>query len=132
MCLSLTTSGYELPDGGVHDGLAVKYRAAMALRWDWLQPLVTAPCVPTLGPVHPQAVTASLFADLIEVAGTGRLLPYDKDRRWADRKDEHHHAPKMTVAMPAGVALAQGPRNHTGQGRLRRGQKGLRRVQWGL
>lgn len=60
----------------------------MALRWDWLQPLITAPYVPTLGPVHPQAVTASLFADLIEVAGTSRLLPYDKDRRWADRKDE--------------------------------------------
>jgi hypothetical protein len=60
----------------------------MALRWDWLQPLITAPYVPTLGPVYPQAVTASLFADLIEVAGTSRLLPYDKDRRWADRKDE--------------------------------------------
>jgi GNAT superfamily N-acetyltransferase len=25
---------------------------------------------------------------VIEIAGTGRFLPYDKDRRWADRKDE--------------------------------------------
>jgi ABC-type protease/lipase transport system fused ATPase/permease subunit len=38
--------------------------------------------------VHPRAITVGLFADLIKVAGTGRLLPYDKDRRWADRKDE--------------------------------------------
>lgn len=61
----------------------------MGLRWDWLQPAMTAPYVPTLGPAHPQTVTPGLFADVIEIAGTGRFLPHDKDRRWADRKDEH-------------------------------------------
>ena len=60
----------------------------MSIRWGWLQPVITVPYVPALGPVHPRAVTASLLADLIEVAGTGRFLPYDKDCRWADRKDE--------------------------------------------
>jgi GNAT superfamily N-acetyltransferase len=34
-------------------------------------------------------VTADLFADVLAVAGTGRFLPYDKDRRWFDRKDEY-------------------------------------------
>ena len=60
----------------------------MGLRWDWLHPLITAPYVPTLGPARPEAVTAGLFADVIGMAGTGRFLPHDKDRRWADRKDE--------------------------------------------
>jgi len=60
----------------------------MEIRWDWLQPLMTAPYVPALGPVHPEAVTAGLLADVIEVAGTGRFLPHDKDRRWGRRKDE--------------------------------------------
>ena len=60
----------------------------MGIRWDWLQPLITAPYVPTLGPVHPEAVTADLFADVIQVAGTGRFLPHDKDRRWASHKEE--------------------------------------------
>jgi hypothetical protein len=59
--------------------------------------------MPTLGPVHPQAVTASLFADLIEVAGTGRLLPYDKDRRWTDRKDEQV-LPEAIIQEP-GLAI---------------------------
>jgi GNAT superfamily N-acetyltransferase len=58
------------------------------IQWDWLQPLITAPYLPALGPVHPEAVTADLFTDLIETAGTGRFLPYDKDHRWADRKNE--------------------------------------------
>jgi hypothetical protein len=65
-----------------------EYRAAMGIRWDWLHPVMTAPYVPTLGPAHPAAVTAGLFADVIEIAGTGRFLAYDKDRRWAGRKDE--------------------------------------------
>ena len=67
--------------------------------------------MPTLGPVHPQAVTASLFADLIEVAGTGRLLPYDKDRRWADRKDEQV-LPEAIIQEPG---LAMIPTLHTGR-----------------
>lgn len=59
----------------------------MEVRWEWLQPLITAPYVPTLGPVHPSVVTPGLFADVLAIAGTGRFLPYDKDRRWADSKD---------------------------------------------
>jgi GNAT superfamily N-acetyltransferase len=60
----------------------------MALRWDWLQPVMTAPYVPTLGPAHPQDITPGLFADVIQIAGTGRFLPHDKDRRWTGHKDE--------------------------------------------
>ena len=60
----------------------------MGIRWHWLQPVMTAPYVPTLGPAHPEAVAPGLFADVIEIAGTGRFLPHDKDRRWAGRKDE--------------------------------------------
>lgn len=60
----------------------------MGLRREWLQPLITAPYAPTLGPAHPAAVTPGLFDEVIVIAGTGRFLPHDKDRRWADRKDE--------------------------------------------
>jgi GNAT superfamily N-acetyltransferase len=60
----------------------------MGIRWDGLRSVMTAPYVPTLGPAHPGAVTPGLFAEVIEIAGTGRFLPHDKDRRWADRKDE--------------------------------------------
>jgi GNAT superfamily N-acetyltransferase len=61
----------------------------MGLRRDLLQPVMTVPYVPTLGPAHPDSVTPGLLDDVIEIAGSGRFLPYDKDRRWADRKDEH-------------------------------------------
>jgi len=67
---------------------AARPRAAMGIRWDCLQPVMTAPYVPTLGPAYPAAITPGLFADVIEIAGTRRFLPHDKDRRWADRKDE--------------------------------------------
>jgi GNAT superfamily N-acetyltransferase len=60
----------------------------MGIWWDCLQPVMTAPYVPTLGPAHPAAVTPGLFADIIKIAGTGQFLPHDKDRRWADSKDE--------------------------------------------
>jgi len=60
----------------------------MGISWDWLRPLITAPYVPALGPAHPEAVTGGLFDAVIEIAGTGRFLPHDKDRRWAARKDE--------------------------------------------
>jgi len=78
----------------------------MGLRWDWLQPVMTVPYVPALGPVRPQAVTPALLAGVIEVAGTGRFLPHDKDRRWAGRKDEHVLAGAITqepglVLVPA-------------------------------
>ncbi len=34
-------------------------------------------------------MTTGLFADIVQIAGTGRFLPYDKDRRWTARKDDH-------------------------------------------
>jgi hypothetical protein len=60
----------------------------MRFRWDWLEPVVRAPYVPTLGPVPPGAVTAELFDSVLGLARTGRFLPFDKDRRWMDAKDE--------------------------------------------
>ncbi|MFH8573046.1 GNAT family N-acetyltransferase [Streptomyces sp. NPDC017993] len=60
----------------------------MRLKWDWLQPVMPVPYVPTLGPVHPEALGPGLFADIVRVAGTGSFLRYDKDQRWAERKDE--------------------------------------------
>ena len=76
----------------------------MGVSWDWLQPLITAPYVPALGPVHPQAVAPSLFGDVIEIAGTGRFLPHDKDRRWADRKDEQV-LPEAIIQEPGLVMI---------------------------
>lgn len=77
--------------------------AAMTFRWDWLRPLLTVPYVPTLGPMHPNTLSPRLFADIVDVAGTGRILPYDKDRWWAKGKEEHVladdivHAPGLTL-----------------------------------
>jgi GNAT superfamily N-acetyltransferase len=71
----------------------------MFFRWDWLRPVLTAPIVPALGPVHPDALTADLFEDTLRASVTGEFLPYDKDRRWGGKKDEKilgadvvHHA----------------------------------------
>jgi GNAT superfamily N-acetyltransferase len=61
----------------------------MRLRWDWLEPVIRVPYVPTLGPVAPGALAAGMFDDVIAVSGTGRFLPYDKDQRWTAAKDEH-------------------------------------------
>jgi GNAT superfamily N-acetyltransferase len=61
----------------------------MFFRWDWLRPVLTAPIVPTLGPVHPHALTVDLFEDIRIAAATDRcFLHYDKDRRWSSEKDE--------------------------------------------
>jgi GNAT superfamily N-acetyltransferase len=60
----------------------------MRLRWDWLRPVVTAPYAPTIGPVHPSVLTEDLFADILRAAGSRRFLPYDKDLRWSDTKQE--------------------------------------------
>ncbi|MGW4625528.1 GNAT family N-acetyltransferase [Streptomyces rubiginosohelvolus] len=60
----------------------------MFFRWDWLRPQLTAPIVPTLGPVHPDALTVGIFEDTLRAADTGDFLPYDKDRRWGGEKDE--------------------------------------------
>ena len=76
---------------------------AMAIRWDWLHPAITAPYVPTLGPVHPDAISSRLFADVAAIAGTGRFLPHDKDRRWASHKDEH--VLTQAIAQEPGLVL---------------------------
>ncbi|MER6089604.1 GNAT family N-acetyltransferase [Streptomyces bluensis] len=60
----------------------------MLFRWDWLRPVLTAPIVPTIGPVHPDALTVDIFEDTLRAAVTGDFLPYDKDRRWSSKKDE--------------------------------------------
>ncbi|MEW2128740.1 GNAT family N-acetyltransferase [Streptomyces sp. NPDC007259] len=61
----------------------------MLFRWDWLRPVLTAPVVPTLGPVHPHALTVDLFEATLVAAATDRhFLPYDKDRRWGTKKQE--------------------------------------------
>jgi GNAT superfamily N-acetyltransferase len=66
--------------------------------------MITTPYVPALGPAHPQAITPGLFDDVIEIAGTGRFLPHDKDLRWADRKDEQV-LPESTIQGPSLVMI---------------------------
>jgi GNAT superfamily N-acetyltransferase len=60
----------------------------MRFRWGWIEPVMPVPYVPTLGPARPGDPLPELFEAVVEVAGTGRFLPYDKDRRWFDRKAE--------------------------------------------
>ncbi|MFJ8948282.1 GNAT family N-acetyltransferase [Streptomyces sp. NPDC102395] len=60
----------------------------MELSWDLLHPAMSVPYLPTLGPLHPDAVSADLLDAIASVAGTGQFLPHDKDRRWSDHKDE--------------------------------------------
>ncbi|MET9405794.1 GNAT family N-acetyltransferase [Streptomyces sp. NPDC002935] len=75
----------------------------MRLHWEWIEPLMPVPYVPTLGPVHPADLLPELFAAAVEIAGSGRFLPYDKDRRWSGRKAEHvladaiEHGPHRTL-----------------------------------
>ena len=78
----------------------------MRFREDWLADVVRVPYIPTLGPVHPQADLPELFEAVVSVAGTGRFLPYDKDRRWFAVKGEQVitaeiiHQPGLTI-IPA-------------------------------
>jgi GNAT superfamily N-acetyltransferase len=58
------------------------------LRWDWFSSVVAVPYVPTLGAIHPEALTRRLLADVQAVNGTGIFLPHDRDQRWATSKDE--------------------------------------------
>ncbi|WP_329039258.1 GNAT family N-acetyltransferase [Streptomyces sp. NBC_00178] len=75
----------------------------MFFRWHWLRPQLTAPIVPTLGPVHPDALTVGIFEGVLRAAYTGGFLPYDKDRRWGGEKDEQVlredvvHQPERTL-----------------------------------
>ncbi|WP_217164637.1 GNAT family N-acetyltransferase [Streptomyces sp. AC512_CC834] len=61
----------------------------MRFHWDWMEPVMPVPYVPTLGPVHPDDPIPDLFEAVVMHAGTGTFLPHDKDSRWADRKTEH-------------------------------------------
>ncbi|MFJ9692259.1 GNAT family N-acetyltransferase [Kitasatospora sp. NPDC101183] len=60
----------------------------MELSWDLLRPVMSVPYLPTLGPVHPDALGGDLLDAIVQVAATGGFLPHDKDRRWSGRKDE--------------------------------------------
>ncbi|MGD6741851.1 GNAT family N-acetyltransferase [Streptomyces sp. BH106] len=60
----------------------------MHFDWGWIDPVMPVPYVPTLGPVRPQDPIPDLFEAVVEAAGTGRFLPYDKDRRWSETKTE--------------------------------------------
>ncbi|WP_282690199.1 MULTISPECIES: GNAT family N-acetyltransferase [unclassified Streptomyces] len=44
--------------------------------------------MPTLGPIHPDALSVGIFEDILRAADTGDFLPYDKDQRWSGEKDE--------------------------------------------
>lgn len=59
----------------------------MLFHRDWLRRVLSVPYVPTLGPVHPEALAPDLFDDVIAASQTGQMLPFDKDRRWSHRKD---------------------------------------------
>ena len=85
----------------------------MRFRWDWLRPVVTAPYVPTIGPVHPSVLTNDLFTDILRTAGGRRFLPYDKDLRWSDAKDERVLAEEIAhrqgeTLIPTLVARGKG------------------------
>ncbi|MFD8781287.1 GNAT family N-acetyltransferase [Kitasatospora sp. NPDC059599] len=60
----------------------------MELSWDLLHPVMSVPYLPTLGPLHPDALSGDLLDAIAQVAATGGFLSHDKDRRWSDRKDE--------------------------------------------
>ncbi|KOV98852.1 GNAT family N-acetyltransferase [Streptomyces sp. NRRL B-3648] len=60
----------------------------MRFHWGWIEPVMPVPYVPTLGPVRPGDPLPDLFEAVVEIAGTGRFLPYDKDRRWSATKTE--------------------------------------------
>ncbi len=71
----------------------------------WFTGPLGVPYVPTLGPVHPGEYAAQLIRDVYAVAGTGQVLPYDKDVRWVGAKDEH----------VIGRVVATGGPDHPGQ-----------------
>ncbi|ANP54887.1 GNAT superfamily N-acetyltransferase [Streptomyces griseochromogenes] len=60
----------------------------MGFDWDALRPYLTVPYIPTIGPVHPSVLAQERFEDILTAAGSGRFLPYDKDRRWSPMKQE--------------------------------------------
>ncbi|MFE6488659.1 GNAT family N-acetyltransferase [Streptomyces sp. NPDC057757] len=86
----------------------------MRFRWDWLRPVVQAPYVPTIGPVHPSVLTEDLFTDALIAAGTDqRFLRYDKDIRWSEAKAEHILVEDV-VHRPGGTLIPTLSRQGTG------------------
>ncbi len=75
----------------------------MRFQRDWLRRVLTVPYIPTLGPVHPDTFTPALFEEAVAASAAGRVLPFDKDSRWSDRKhdtvlaDEVVHQPECTI-----------------------------------
>lgn len=61
----------------------------MRFSWGLLEPMMPVPYVPTLGPVRRDDPLHDLFEAVVQNAGTGRFLPWDKDQRWFDTKTEH-------------------------------------------
>ena len=53
---------------------------------EWLRRVLRVPYVPTLG-LHPDTLCPELFDDVLAASRTGQALPFDKDRRWSQRKD---------------------------------------------
>ncbi|MFF9157604.1 hypothetical protein ACF1AB_35890 [Streptomyces sp. NPDC014846] len=47
----------------------------------WVKAVMPVAYVPTLGPVRQGDLLSRLFEAGVDIAGTGRFLPYDKDRR---------------------------------------------------
>jgi GNAT superfamily N-acetyltransferase len=70
---------------------------------EWLGRVLRVPYIPTLGPVHPDTLCPKLFDDVLAASRTGQALPFDKDRRWSQRKDhallaeEIIHQPDRTI-----------------------------------
>ncbi|MBQ0829527.1 GNAT family N-acetyltransferase [Streptomyces tagetis] len=60
----------------------------MRLHWGWIEPVMPVPYVPTLGPARWDDPLHELLEAVVDSAGTGRFLPHDKDRRWAETKAE--------------------------------------------
>ncbi|MGH3625038.1 MAG: GNAT family N-acetyltransferase [Sciscionella sp.] len=75
----------------------------MRFQRTWLRRVLSVPYVPTLGPVHPDTLTPELFDVVVVASQTGQVLPFDKDGRWSQRKDQavlvHEviHQPDRTI-----------------------------------
>ncbi|TDQ55391.1 GNAT family N-acetyltransferase [Actinorugispora endophytica] len=70
------------------------------------------PYVPTLGPMHPDAITPGLWDQVVAISGTGRFLPHDKDARWGGVKSERvlDHSVDGAQGMAAATMLDRGGR----------------------
>ncbi|MEU3896355.1 GNAT family N-acetyltransferase [Streptomyces sp. NPDC045251] len=60
----------------------------MRFHWGWIEPVMPVPYVPTLGPARWGDPLHELLEGVVDVAGTGRFLPHDKDSRWGETKTE--------------------------------------------